>query len=40
MYSTRPYIIDLANHRVFKHSGIPLKTNAPGPNNIAIEIFS
>ncbi|MFW9894468.1 MAG: hypothetical protein ACFFD7_01530 [Candidatus Thorarchaeota archaeon] len=39
MYSTRPYIIDLANQQIFSHKGIPLKTNAPGPTNLAREIF-
>lgn len=39
MYSTRPYVIDLANQRVFSHKGIPLKTNAPGPTKLVSEIF-
>ncbi|MFX1420322.1 MAG: hypothetical protein ACFE9N_15535, partial [Promethearchaeota archaeon] len=39
MYSTRPYVIDLANQRAFSHKGIPLKTNAPGPTKLASEIF-
>jgi len=40
MFSTRPFIIDLANKRAYKHKGIPLKTNAPGPDKLAGEIFS